>query len=368
LRKDEATFAAVKSDGTYEQLSISNITAFVRRFCYDLDHNFVDPDVVAKKVMQGLYDGVKMFDYHSLVEETAAYMSIEHPDYTKLAARMFMSHMHDNTPGTFLGAMRGIQSSADPTTGVPEVGGFLDPSLLAFWEEHGAAIEAAIDYSRDFDFDYFGIKTLERSYLLRAGGLVAERPQHLWMRVALGIHGRDLAAAFETYDLMSQKWFVHASPTLFHAGTRHPQLSSCFLLAMQSDSIGGIYGTLARCAAISKAAGGIGLSVSKIRGTGSLIRGTKGVSNGLVPMLRVFDATARYVDQGGGKRPGAFAVYLEPWHPDIFDVLDLRKNTGKAEVGTVGAGSPHDSSSDREALSLTRPYFASFADDLLPFP
>jgi len=186
-------------------------------------------------------------------------------------------------------------------------------------------LDSEIIYDRDFDYDYFGFKTLERSYLLKLGGKVVERPQHMLMRVSVGIHKEDIESAIKTYHLMSQRWFTHASPTLFNAGTPRAQLSSCFLICMKDDSIEGIYDTLKECAVISKSAGGIGVSIHNIRATGSYIRGTNGASNGIVPMLRVFNDTARYVDQGGGKRKGAFAVYLEPWHADIFEFLDLRK-------------------------------------------
>ena len=198
--------------------------------------------------------------------------------------------------------------------------------------QNAEKLDSEIIYNRDFDYDYFGFKTLERSYLLRVNGRVVERPQHMLMRVSVGIHGRDLARAIETYHFLSERWFTHASPTLFNAGTPRPQLSSCFLVAMKSDSIEGIYDTLKECACVSKSAGGIGLSIHNIRAVGSYIRGTNGTSNGIVPMLRVFNDTARYVDQGGGKRKGAFAIYLEPWHADIFDFLDLRKNHGKEEA------------------------------------
>ena len=285
--------------------------------------------------MQGIYSGVTVSELDNLAAETAAYMCTEHPDYARLAARISISNLHKETAGSFIETMQTIHNHVDLAT--QRKSEFLDPAMLACWEANADLIEGHIDYGRDYDFDYFGFKTLERAYLLKVNGKVVERPQHLFMRVALGIHGTDLEAAFETYDLMSTKHFIHASPTLFHAGTSTPQLSSCFLLTMTNDSILGIYDTLTRCAAISKSAGGIGLSVHQIRARGSTIRGTRGQSNGLVPMLRVFDATARYVDQGGGKRPGAFAIYVEPWHADIFDVLDLRKNHGKVG-GTPAPG------------------------------
>merc|ERR1719316_864495 len=202
---------------------------------------------------------------------------------------------------------------------------------MDFVREHAVELDAAIDHTRDYGYDYFGFKTLEKSYLLRIHGKIVERPQHMLMRVACGIHADDVEAAIETYDLMSQRYFTHATPTLFNAGTPTPQMSSCFLLTMQSDSIEGIYDTLKQCAMISKCAGGIGVAISNIRGSGGYIRGTNGYSNGLVPMLRNFNETARYVDQGGGKRKGSFAMYLEPWHSDVFDFLELKKNHGKEE-------------------------------------
>ncbi|KAG5179030.1 ribonucleotide reductase [Tribonema minus] len=320
----------VKRDGRTEPASFDKIVTRVRRLCNGLDERHIDPVLVAQKVAQGIYSGVGAAEIDTLAAETCAYMCADHPDYSRLAARISVSALHRDTHASFGAAAAQLHAYRDPKTGM--AAGLLSDEVYRIVVEHREEIEAQIDYSRDFDFDYFGFKTLERSYLLRAGGKVVERPQHMFMRVALGIHKADLAAAFETYDLMSRKFFIHASPTLFHAGTAHPQLSSCFLLTMTEDSIVGIYDTLKRCAQISKGAGGIGLSVHDIRAKGTYIKGTKGTSNGLVPMLRVFDATARYVDQGGGKRPGAFAIYLEPWHADVEEVLELRKNHGKDEL------------------------------------
>jgi ribonucleoside-diphosphate reductase subunit M1 len=266
-----------------------------------------------------------------LAAETAASMSTQHPDYAKLASRICISHNHKVTPSKFSDAIRILHNDGH---------GFIDDEIFKLVQHRADDIDAKVNCLRDYTLSYFGFKTLERAYLLKnENGAVIERPQYLLMRVALGIHclqnveseDASLQAAFETYDLMSEGYFTHASPTLFHAGTTHPQLSSCFLVQMSEDSIHGIYDTLKRCAVISKAAGGIGLSVHNIRARGTHIKGTRGVSNGLVPMLRVFDVTSRYVDQGGGKRPGAFAVYIEPWHADIFDVLNLKKNHGKEE-------------------------------------
>jgi ribonucleotide reductase alpha subunit len=297
-----------------------------------LDGRYVDLRVVAERVTKGLYPGISDDDIDNLTCETAAYMATEHPDYAKLAARVSTTSMHRKTCPSFSETVDRLFHYVDPKTNLPA--GFVSKKIYDIVMANRDRIDAFIKHNRDFNFDYFGLKTLERSYLFKIGEEVVERPQYMFMRVALGIHMEDadpLEAAFETYDLMSDKWFTHASPTLFSAGTQRPQLSSCFLLGIEGDSIDGIYSTLSKCALISKEAGGIGLSVQNIRAKGSYIRGTKGTSNGLVPMLRVYDATARYVDQGGGKRPGAFAIYIEPWHADIFEVLDLRKNTGKEE-------------------------------------
>ena len=266
----------------------------------------------------------------NLAAETAAYMTTIHPDYAILASRIAVSNLHKETDDTFSDAIFCLFHNVNEVTGKPQ--SLVAKSLYDFVMANKERINAAIDNSRDFDYQYFGFKTLERSYLLRINGKVVERPQYLIMRVALGIHGADIDSAIETYDLMSKRMFTHASPTLFNAGTPQPQLSSCFLIAMTADSIVGIYDTLKTCALISKSAGGIGLHIHNIRATGSYIAGTGGYSNGIVPMLRVFNMTARYVDQGGNKRPGAFAIYLEPWHADIFDFLDLRKNFGKDEA------------------------------------
>lgn len=320
----------VKRDGRREPVAFDKITKRLRSLCKGLNTDYVDPGRVAQKVVQGMYNGVSTAELDNLAAETAAYLNIDHPDYARLAARVSVSNLHKETNPSFSQTMRQLYDHVDPATG--HAAGFISEEVMALVAAHGPTLDAAVRHERDYFFDYFGFKTMERAYLLKIGRKVVERPQYMLMRVALGIHGQDLPAALETYELMSNKWFIHASPTLFHAGTRFPQMSSCFLLAMQADSIVGIYDTLKQCAVISKAAGGIGLSAHNIRAHGAYIKGTKGTSNGLVPMLRVFDVTARYVDQGGGKRPGAFAIYLEPWHADIFEVLDLRKNHGKEEA------------------------------------
>ncbi|GAB5371009.1 hypothetical protein AAMO2058_001542100 [Amorphochlora amoebiformis] len=332
----------VKRNGRHEPVMFDKITTRIRNLCEGKCGigtlckplkgypEYIDPIVVAQKVTQGVHPGVKTSDLDALASQTAAYMSTEHPGYSHLAARIAISNLQKQTCPTFSGTVKMLYEDA------PEIAGkrtpYLSEDLYKLVMANAELIDSKIQHSRDFNFDYFGFKTLERAYLLKQRGEIVERPQYMFMRVALGIHGEDFDAAFETYDLMSSKAFLHASPTLFHAGTRTPQLSSCFLLPVKSDSIQGIYDTLKSCAAISKSAGGIGLSVQNIRAKGSYIRGTNGVSNGLVPMLRVFDATARYVDQGGGKRPGAIAVYFEPWHADVFELLDLRKNHGKEEM------------------------------------
>lgn len=319
----------LKRNGKREEVSFDKITARVKKLCYGLN-DFVQPITIAQKVVQGLYDGVSTTELDNLAAETAATMAPVHPDYAMLAARIAVSNLHKNTNKNFVQTMQNLHDYIDPKTG--EQAGLISTLALDVAKKHRAKLNSAIIYDRDFDFDFFGFKTLERSYLLRMDGEVVERPQHMLMRVAIGIHGEDIDAAIQTYDLMSQKWFIHATPTLFNAGTPKPQLSSCFLLSMTEDSIPGIFETLTRCAKISQSAGGIGLSVHNVRATGSYIKGTGGTSNGLVPMLQVYNDTARYVDQGGGKRKGAFAVYLEPWHADIFEFLDLKKNHGKEEM------------------------------------
>ena len=282
--------------------------------------------VITQKVIQGVYPGVTTGELDELAAQTAAYMSTQHPDFSKLAARISVSNLHKSTEKTFSVNVETMKAHVHPKTGdpAPLVSDVFYDVVMANKDK----INSAIIHDRDFDYDYFGFKTLERGYLVRLDGKVLERPQHMIMRVAVGIHGADVDAALETYELMSQRFFTHATPTLFNAGSTRPQLSSCFLLSMTEDSIEGIYDTLKRCACISKYAGGIGLAMHNIRATDSYIRGSNGTSNGIVPMLRVYNDTARYVDQGGGKRKGSFAVYLEPWHADIFDFLKLKLNHG----------------------------------------
>ncbi|KAF5382444.1 hypothetical protein D9615_002715 [Tricholomella constricta] len=313
-----------------ERVQFDKITTRIDKLCYGLDMNYVNPIEVTQKVVQGVYQGVTTVELDNLASETAAYLTTKHPDYAVLAARIAISNLHKETKKNFSQVVKDLYEYVNPKNG--RAAGMISKETYDVVCEHAETLDSAIIYSRDFDYNFFGFKTLERSYLLRINGRVAERPQHMIMRVAVGIHGSDIDRVIETYNLMSERYFTHASPTLFNAGTPHPQLSSCFLVCMKDDSIEGIYDTLKNCAMISKTAGGIGLNIHCIRATGSYIAGTNGYSNGIVPMLRAYDATARYVDQGGNKRPGAFAIYIEPWHADVFEFLDLRKNHGKEEV------------------------------------
>ncbi len=319
----------VKRDGHREPMMFDKITARVRKLCYGLNE-LVDPVKVAMRVIEGLYDGVTTSELDNLAAEIAATMTTAHPDYARLAARISVSNLHKNTKKSFSDVMEDLYSYVNPRTNkkAPLLADDVYEVIMANKEK----LDSTIIYNRDFGYDYFGFKTLERSYLLKLNGAIAERPQHMLMRVAIGIHLNDLDAAIETYELMSKKYFTHATPTLFNAGTPKPQMSSCFLLTMKDDSIDGIYDTLKQTARISQSAGGIGLAIHNIRATGSYIAGTNGTSNGIVPMLQVFNDTARYVDQGGGKRKGSFAIYIETWHADIFDFLDLKKNHGKEEM------------------------------------
>jgi ribonucleoside-diphosphate reductase alpha chain len=320
----------IKRDGRREEVKFDKITTRIERLCYGLDPGHVQPVEVAKKVIMGLFDGVSTVQLDDLAAETAAALTAAHPDYAILAARIAISNLHKETKKSFSDTMRDLHRYVDPITGAPA--GLIADDVMELIETHSETLDSAIIYSKDFDYDYFGFKTLERSYLLKLDNKVVERPQHMLMRVSVGIHKENITAALETYELLSERWFTHATPTLFNAGTPKPQLSSCFLLSLKEDSIDGIYDTLKQTAKISQSAGGIGLSIHNLRATGSYIKGTNGTSNGIVPMLRVFNDTARYVDQGGGKRKGSFAIYLEPWHADIFDFLELKKNHGKEEL------------------------------------
>ncbi|KAF3841241.1 hypothetical protein F7725_007103 [Dissostichus mawsoni] len=319
----------IKRDGREEAITFDKITSRIQKLCYGLNSEFVDPAQITMKVVQGLYSEVTTVELDTLAAETAATLTTKHPDYALLAARIAVSNLHKETKKVFSDVMEDLYNYVNPLN--KRHSPMISKETLDLVLENKERLNSAIIFDRDFSYNFFGFKTLERSYLLRINGKVAERPQHMLMRVAVGIHKGDVDAAIETYNLLSEKWFTHASPTLFNAGTTRPQMSSCFLLTMKDDSIEGIYDTLKQCALISKSAGGVGLAVSCIRATGSYIAGTNGNSNGLVPMLRVYNNTARYVDQGGNKRPGAFAVYLEPWHFDVFDFLEMKKNTGKEE-------------------------------------
>ena len=318
----------LKRDGRSEAVKFDKITGRIKKLCYGL-HPSVDPVKISMKVIEGIYDGVTTTVLDNLAAETAASLTTTHPDYALLASRIAVSNLHKNTEKSFSATMEAMYTYIDPKTS--KEAPLLADDVYKIIVDNAEQLDSTIIYDRDFGYDYFGFKTLERSYLLKINGEVAERPQHMLMRVAIGIHKDDIDAAIETYDLMSERWFTHATPTLFNAGTPKPQMSSCFLLTTKDDSISGIYDTLTQCAKISQSAGGIGLAIHNIRATGSYIRGTNGTSNGIVPMLRVFNDTARYVDQGGGKRKGSFAIYLEPWHADVFDFLDLKKNHGKEE-------------------------------------
>ena len=320
----------VKRNGQTESVKFDKITARINKLCEGLNDTHINEIEVAKRVIQGLYDGVTTQELDNLAAETAASMAVTHSDYGRLAARIAISNLHKLTSSSFSNTMGLLYKYIDSKTG--KNAPLISTKAYGVIKEYAARLDDAIDYSRDYSYDYFGFRTLERSYLMRIDGAVVERPQHMLMRVAVGVHQDDIDSILEAYELLSQRWFTHATPTLFNAGTPKPQLSSCFLLTMKEDSIDGIYDTLKQCAKISQSAGGIGLSVHQVRATGSYIRGTNGTSNGLVPMLRAFDMTARYVDQGGGKRKGSFAIYLEPWHADIYDLLQLKKNHGKEEL------------------------------------
>ncbi len=320
----------IKRDGRQESVKFDKITARIQKLCYGLDPNHVDSVSVAMKVIQGIFPGVTTAQLDNLAAETAASMTTRHPDYALLASRIAISNLHKNTKKSFSETIKDLYTYVDSKTG--HAAPLIADDVYEIIQANADELDSTIIYDRDFGYDYFGFKTLEKSYLLKIDGMVAERPQHMLMRVSVGIHKGDIAQAIKTYELMSERWFTHATPTLFNAGTPKPQMSSCFLLTMQDDSIDGIYDTLKQCAKISQSAGGIGLSIHNVRATGSYIRGTNGTSNGIVPMLRVFNDTARYVDQGGGKRKGSFAIYLEPWHADVFDFLNLKKNHGKEEV------------------------------------
>tara|TARA_B100001121_G_scaffold256218_1_gene234031 strand:- start:1005 stop:3362 length:2358 start_codon:yes stop_codon:yes gene_type:complete len=318
----------LKRDGRKEAVKFDKITARIKKLCYGLNP-LVTPEKVAMKVIEGLYDGVTTSELDNLAAEVAATNTITHPDYALLASRIAVSNLHKNTKKSFTETIKDLYNYVDPKNN--EKAPLISEEVFQIVQKNSELLDSTIIYDRDFRYDFFGFKTLERSYLLKLNGKITERPQQMLMRVAVGIHKDDIDAVIETYNYMSEGWFTHATPTLFNSGTPKPQMSSCFLLTTKEDSIDGIYDTLTQCAKISQSAGGIGLSIHDVRATGSYIKGTNGTSNGIVPMLRVFNDTARYVDQGGGKRKGSFAIYIEPWHADVFDFLDLKKNHGKEE-------------------------------------
>jgi ribonucleoside-diphosphate reductase alpha chain len=324
------TMQVIKRNGEKEAVRFDAILEKLTRLSEDLNNEWIDPGMVTKLTIEGLYDGVTTRELDMLAAETAASLTSQHPDYSRLAARICVDDLHRSTKGVFTDVIKDLREYIDPESGkhAPLISEEVFDIIMA----NSDVLNNHIDYNRDNNYDYFGFKTLERSYLLRLNGEIAERPQDMLMRVAVGIHHSNIEKALQTYDLMSEGYFTHATPTLFNSATPMPQMSSCFLLTMQDDSLDGIYDTLKQCALISKSAGGIGLSIHHIRSQGSYIKGTNGTSNGIVPMLRVFNDTARYVDQGGGKRKGSIAIYLEPWHPDLLDFLNLRKNHGKEEM------------------------------------
>jgi len=320
----------IKRDGSRERVKLDKILNRVKKQCYGLNMDYIEPMEIAKKVIHGLYDGITSIELDTLAAETAAALTPTHPDYSILASRICVTSLHKRTPKSFSQVIEQLYNYVDPRTGLKAP--MIADDVYEIIMNNSKDIDSQIITDRDLDYDYFGFKTLEKSYLLKIDGQPAERPQQMLMRVAIGIHKEDLASAYKTYDLMSQGYFTHATPTLFNSGTRRPQLSSCFLVSMDDDSIQGIYKTLSDVAQISKNAGGIGLHIHNVRGTGAYIKGTNGTSNGIIPMLKVFNETARYVDQGGGRRKGSFAIYLEPWHCDVEDFLNLRKNHGKEEM------------------------------------
>ena len=320
----------VNRKGEREDVRFDAIHEKLQKLSHGLDETWVDPGHVTKLTIEGLYDGVTTRELDQLAAETSASLASHHPDYSRLAARICVDDLHRSTKDVFTDVITDLREYIDPES--KKHAPLISEEVYEIIMANADRLNSHIDYSRDHNYDYFGFKTIERSYLLKLDGQVVERPQHMLLRVAVGIHYGDIDKALRTYDLMSQGYFTHATPTLFNSGTPMPQMSSCFLLTMQDDSLDGIYDTLKQCALISKSAGGIGLSIHHVRSKGSYIKGTNGTSNGIVPMLRVFNDTARYVDQGGGKRKGSIAIYLEPWHPDVLQFLDLKKNHGKEEM------------------------------------
>jgi len=318
-----------KRDGSLEEMRYDKITRRISVFCSDLNLEYIDPTYVTLKVTQGIYDGISTSELDKLAAETAASMVTTHPDYAKLAGRLAVSNLHKTTPRKFSQCIKELHSFVEPKTG--KESSLIDDNIFQFVMENKESLDGAISIDRDLNFDYFGIKTLERSYLLKIGDRIVERPQYLYMRVAVGICKGDLDMALRIYDDLSQHFYTHATPTLFNAGTRRPQMSSCFLIGNKGDDIDGLFDTIKDVAKISKWAGGIGLHVHDVRAKGAYIKGTGGESDGLLPMMKTYNEVARWINQGG-KRKGSFAVYLEPWHSDVFEFIDLRKNHGKEEM------------------------------------
>ena len=325
---DNDEMYVLKRNGDKQIVSFDKILSRVQNLGQEANISIPYTSLVMKVIDQ-LYNGIKTTEIDELTAQQCASMQTLHPDYEVLAARILVSNHQKNTDSCFLEVVEKLYNFRDVHN---EPKPLVSKNLYDIVKEHKDEINNMIDFSRDFDFDYFGFKTLERAYLMRINKKIVERPQHMWMRVAIQIHGKNLESVRQTYDYMSCKYFTHATPTLFNAGTTRPQLSSCYLIGMEDDSIDGIYNTLGDCARISKWAGGIGLHIHNVRASGTHIRGTNGTSNGIIPMLKVFNNTARYVDQGGGKRNGSFAIYLEPWHADIEDFLSLKKNHGDEEM------------------------------------
>lgn len=319
----------IKRDGKKESIKFDKITSRIKKQCYNLSSH-VDPYLVAKKVIEGVYEGIGTYEIDVLAAETAAYMATNHPDYSLLAGRIAISNLQKKWSKKFSDCIKDLYEYVNPETG--KKAGLISEEVYKITEKHKDLLDASIIHDRDYSYEFFGYRTLEKSYLIKVNGSPRETPQFMIMRVAIGIHGDNIEKVIETYEEMSQGLYTHATPTLFNSGTVKPQMSSCFLIHMKDDSINGIYDTLKDCALISQSAGGIGVHIHNIRAKGSYIAGTNGTSNGILPMLRVYNTTARYVDQGGGKRKGSFAIYLEPWHLDIQDFLDARKNSGKDEV------------------------------------
>jgi ribonucleoside-diphosphate reductase alpha chain len=318
-----------KRDGSLEEMRYDKITKRISVLCHDLNMEYIDPTYVTLKVTQGIYDGITTTELDVLAAETAASMVTTHPDYAKLAGRLAVSNLHKTTPKKFSQSIKELYSFIEPKTN--KESSLIDEDIYNFVMSNREALDGAIHQERDLDFDYFGIKTLERSYLMKIGGRIVERPQYLYMRVAVGICKGDVEMALRIYDDLSQHFYTHATPTLFNAGTKRPQMSSCFLIGNKGDDIEGLFDTISDVAKISKWAGGIGLHVHDVRAKGSYIKGTGGESDGLLPMLKTYNEVARWINQGG-KRKGSFAIYLEPWHADVYDFIDLRKNHGKEEM------------------------------------